>query len=352
MEARQSQDELRERVAQLSSQNKKLLHRLDRLQFVYSAEDRSVRFFEEADLATLRRQSTAVPSGPHRTSMASSSRDSFPVAGNRRDFEVILESSRVYSRNRSGELDAEIDSSAVRTGGWSMLSELTLNDISIYAVFRLPFTLEDMDESHEEQVGGPLVPKSSRPIHSYDELTDNGAKQQPTVLTTASEPVSSPSYLGAVATTSTLQDTAVPARATMQGLRPCAATSTMFLHAEDTSVVCSRHSSSRSDRIMLGHVATIELLAVSDEDFGGSAASSDATPTVGFDSSRVVTSDAGGVVIVWMARSGDQVAYFRSEERLTTVAWMRNDNIAFGMLFPAFQLGTPFSFSWRSGGPD
>ena len=60
----------------------------------------------------------------------------------RREFEAILEESRVYSRAQSHDSDISFTSSAVRSHAWSMLS---LNDISIIAVFRLPITLDDIN---------------------------------------------------------------------------------------------------------------------------------------------------------------------------------------------------------------
>ena len=60
----------------------------------------------------------------------------------RGEFETILEESRVYSRAQSHDSDISFTSSAVRSHAWSMLS---LNDISIIAVFRLPITLDDIN---------------------------------------------------------------------------------------------------------------------------------------------------------------------------------------------------------------
>lgn len=37
--------------------------------------------------------------------------------------------------------------------------------------------------------------------------------------------------------------------------------------------------------------------------------------------------------IVWDLMTGDEVARFASYENLTCAAWMRNGNVAFGMLF-------------------
>jgi len=61
----------------------------------------------------------------------------------RREFEAVLEQSWVYARTSSNEIDAaSITSSDVRSHAWSMLS---MNDISIVAIFRLPVTLDDIN---------------------------------------------------------------------------------------------------------------------------------------------------------------------------------------------------------------
>jgi hypothetical protein len=68
-------------------------------------------------------------------------------SASRHDFEVVLEESRVYTRvDSNNESDASFTSSTVRTNAWSMLSGISLNDISIIAVFRLPITLDDINK--------------------------------------------------------------------------------------------------------------------------------------------------------------------------------------------------------------
>lgn len=44
----------------------------------------------------------------------------------------------------------------------------------------------------------------------------------------------------------------------------------------------------------------------------------------------VVSYDTGQTAIVWDLMTGDEVARFASYEHLTTAAWMRNGNVAFG----------------------
>lgn len=81
--------------------------------------------------------SQAPSSGPE-TSLSESCASSV----SRRDFEITLEESRVYTRTEFNDSDMSFTSSAIRSHAWSMLS---LNDISIVAVFRLPITLADIE---------------------------------------------------------------------------------------------------------------------------------------------------------------------------------------------------------------
>lgn len=62
-----------------------------------------------------------------------------------RDFEVTLEQTHVYRRIRSDKADVSFTTSVIRTQAWSMLSELSLNDISIVSVIALPITLDDIN---------------------------------------------------------------------------------------------------------------------------------------------------------------------------------------------------------------
>lgn len=60
------------------------------------------------------------------------------------DFELALQRSRVYSRSYSNQCDVSFTTSTAPTNAWSMLSGLSLNDISVVSAFRLPITLNDM----------------------------------------------------------------------------------------------------------------------------------------------------------------------------------------------------------------
>lgn len=98
---------------------------------------------------------------------------------------------------------------------------------------------------------------------------------------------------------------------------PCAATASMFLYAQGTSVVCCHHDSLAIERRFARHSEEVQLLAVDNHSDMGAGR-------------LVVSYDAGQTAIVWDLLTGDEVARFASYEHLTCAAWMRNGNVAFG----------------------
>ncbi|KAM0276692.1 hypothetical protein ACHAQH_006460 [Verticillium albo-atrum] len=99
-------------------------------------------------------------------------------------------------------------------------------------------------------------------------------------------------------------------------LEPCAATASMFLYAQGSSVVCAHHDTLTIERRFSRHSDEVQLLAVDNQSEMGAGR-------------LVVSYDAGQTAIVWDLMTGDEVARFASYEHLTTAAWMRNGNVAF-----------------------
>jgi hypothetical protein len=100
---------------------------------------------------------------------------------------------------------------------------------------------------------------------------------------------------------------------------PCDATASMFLYAQGNSVVCAHHDTLTIERRFSRHTEEIQLLAVDNVSERGSGR-------------LVISYDAGQTAIVWDLMTGDEVARFASYSNLTVAAWMRNGNVAFGML--------------------
>ncbi len=104
----------------------------------------------------------------------------------------------------------------------------------------------------------------------------------------------------------------------------CAATASMFLYAQGLSVVCCHHDTLTIDRRFSRHAAEVQLVAVDNHSQSGAGR-------------LVVSVDASSTAIVWDLMTGDEVVRFVSYDHLTSVAWMRNGNIAFG----TFSLSSP-----------
>lgn len=102
---------------------------------------------------------------------------------------------------------------------------------------------------------------------------------------------------------------------------PCDATASMFLYAQGSSVVVAHHDTLTIERRFSRHTEEIQILAVDNVSERGAGR-------------LVITYDAGQTAIVWDLMTGDEIARFASYNNLSVAAWMRNGNVAFGMLKP------------------
>jgi hypothetical protein len=100
---------------------------------------------------------------------------------------------------------------------------------------------------------------------------------------------------------------------------PCDATASMFLYAQGNSVVVAHHDTLTIERRFSRHTEEVQLLAVDNVSERGAGR-------------LVISYDAGQTAIVWDLMTGDEVARFASYNNLSVAAWMRNGNVAFGML--------------------
>lgn len=111
----------------------------------------------------------------------------------------------------------------------------------------------------------------------------------------------------------------MPVSETTRDFEPCAATASMFLYAQGNSVVCAHHDTLTIERRFSRHTEEISLLAVDNVSDRGSGR-------------LVVSYDVGQTAIVWDCMTGDELARFASYENLTCAVWMKNGNVAFGMI--------------------
>ncbi|KAL8689540.1 MAG: hypothetical protein Q9218_004811 [Villophora microphyllina] len=98
---------------------------------------------------------------------------------------------------------------------------------------------------------------------------------------------------------------------------PCAATASIFLYAQGSSIICLHHDTLAIDRRFELHKERILFLSVDNVSERGAGR-------------LVVSYDAGQTAIVWDLFTGDEIARFASYEPIRVAAWMKNGNVAFG----------------------
>ncbi|KAM7198889.1 Ras family domain containing protein [Naviculisporaceae sp. PSN 640] len=140
-------------------------------------------------VADPRRLSTMTMPAPGATSGSGSSANDTPWLASgasnltSREFEMVLEQSRVYSRTTGNDSDISLSSSTVRSHAWTMLS---LNDISIVSVFRLPVTLADITAFGPDLTFASLIQGQVPAIAGPSSSQDNShSRVQQRVISTA-----------------------------------------------------------------------------------------------------------------------------------------------------------------------
>ena len=98
---------------------------------------------------------------------------------------------------------------------------------------------------------------------------------------------------------------------------PCAATASILLFAQGSSILCLHHDTLAIERRFERHKEQILLLSVDNVSERGAGR-------------LVVSYDAGQTAVVWDLFTGDEIARFASYEHLRVAAWMKNGNVAFG----------------------
>ncbi len=224
MEALESRERLNKAVEQILQRDEEFAARIQSQADIPILEDRSVRFYDNESVVTSRRLSKMTIDTPDpisnsaqlaTPSSGSGSETSLPSSegslASRREFEAILEESRVYSRAQSQDSDISFTSSAIRSHAWSVLS---LNDISIVAVFRLPITLNDINAfgpglTFATLLNNHLVPSVPNPqqvpilpMPKPPESSQAGTLAVPTteVVSGGNSPAPTSGVLGSVAT--------------------------------------------------------------------------------------------------------------------------------------------------------
>ncbi|KAJ5654197.1 hypothetical protein N7490_001200 [Penicillium lividum] len=107
------------------------------------------------------------------------------------------------------------------------------------------------------------------------------------------------------------------AQPTEPRFEPCAATASLFLYAQDSTILCLHHDTLAVDRRFSSHQENIEFISVDNVSERGAGR-------------LVVSYDVGQTAIVWDIFTGTEIARFASFEHLRVASWMRNGNVAFG----------------------
>ncbi|OBS17218.1 hypothetical protein FPOA_12248 [Fusarium poae] len=110
--------------------------------------------------------------------------------------------------------------------------------------------------------------------------------------------------------------TTMPHGTELKYFDPCAATASIFLYAQGSSVACCHHDTLAIERIFSRHASDIQLLAVDNHSEAGGGR-------------FVVSYDADQTAIVWDLMTGDEISRFACRNHLTVAAWMKNGNVAF-----------------------
>ena len=97
---------------------------------------------------------------------------------------------------------------------------------------------------------------------------------------------------------------------------PCAATASLFLFTQASSIICLHHDTLAVERTFELHKERILFVSVDN-----------ASDRPG---QYVVSYDASQTAIIWDLFTGEERTRFASYEPIRVAAWMKNGNIAFG----------------------
>jgi hypothetical protein len=109
-----------------------------------------------------------------------------------REFETILNASRVYRRAEPNEADMSFRSSVVRSHAWTALSGDSLADISEVSVIALPLSSDEVKAMYHFLLPGHELPPSIEPAHRNNlvqTISDLTRKKRISISTSIKEAV-------------------------------------------------------------------------------------------------------------------------------------------------------------------
>jgi hypothetical protein len=146
-EALKTQRLLGTMMEQVLQQNEDIRRRLSQLEARSDGFAPSMRFLED-DSITIRQPRRSVDETrsiiPTTNTVNSDANVGlYTTMTFQREFEIVLKTSRVYRRVELNECDMSMASSAVRTHAWSLLSGISLAEISNISVIGLPLSFQE-----------------------------------------------------------------------------------------------------------------------------------------------------------------------------------------------------------------
>ncbi|KAL3295143.1 cdc42-like protein [Colletotrichum asianum] len=130
------------KMEEIIEQNTTLGQHLQLMEDRSHLDARSVKFMDDTmSMISSRRSIRSMASTAFPRARPSTSMSSRQVSVERWDLEIALQRSRVYNRSQSNQCDMSYTTSTAPTNAWSMLSGISLNDVSVVSAYRLPITL-------------------------------------------------------------------------------------------------------------------------------------------------------------------------------------------------------------------
>lgn len=111
--------------------------------------------------------------------------------------------------------------------------------------------------------------------------------------------------------------TPIDARLNDVDFEPCAATASIFLYSQNTSIICLHHDTLAVERRFEKHSDRVLGISVDNVSERGAGR-------------LIVSFDAGRTAIVWDLFTGEEVTRFQYYEDIKVAAWMKNGQIACG----------------------
>jgi len=160
------QIELKTSMEQILRRDIRMQQRLARLELTCAIRPTSMKFLNCDDDDNWIITPTTTQAGSQSSKQVSTTKTAgttrrYSLMTSPREFELILGTSRVYRRVEGNECDMSFGDSDVRTHAWSILSGLSLSDISVISVIALPLSTAEVQQL-QRALMAPVPPEFTR----------------------------------------------------------------------------------------------------------------------------------------------------------------------------------------------